>query len=236
MFDRIKKAFSRQGTPGREERAQGAPSSLLAHGPASEWAATHGFAFSPQGSGQHFSVKGKVGGKPWRLELGRPSRNYIRGEELRARADLGVNDDIAVLLMSRPLKESLEKKAYSLYTDSLQTMADPSLPEEMRWLSVYEEVGWEALPREFWGRFAVLADKRENAMAWIGADLARKLMTWPEPGPTPEVPFLILLMRGKVYLRMEYLPADMPTLQHAAAIFTSACESALDGFPAAPAA
>lgn len=229
MFDRIKKAFSRE-PKGREEKESGVPSSQLAHGPVSEWAATQGFAFSAQSSNQSFSVKGKVGGKSWRLELGPPTRNYIMGEELRARSDLGVNDDAAVLVMSRPLKESLEKKAYSLYTDSLQTMADPSLPEEMRWLAVYNEVGWDGLPREFWERYSVLADKRENAMAWINPDLARQLMVWPEPGPSAEVPFLVLLLRGKVYLRMEYRPADMPTLQHAAGIFTSACEAALDGF------
>ena len=38
---------------------------------------------------------------------------------------------------------------------------------------------------------------------------------------------MMLLMQGKAYLRMEYRPADLPTLQHAALIFTSACESAL---------
>ncbi|RYG06732.1 MAG: hypothetical protein EON92_19645, partial [Burkholderiales bacterium] len=125
MFDRIKKAFSR-GPQGKDDKESGAPSSQLAHGPISEWAATQGFAFSAQSPNQSFSIKGRVGGKSWRLELGPPTRNYIMGEELRARSELGVNDDVAVLVMSRPLKESLEKKAYSLYTDSLQTMADPS--------------------------------------------------------------------------------------------------------------
>ena len=38
---------------------------------------------------------------------------------------------------------------------------------------------------------------------------------------------MILLLNGKAYLRMEYTPADFLTLQHAALIFTSACESAL---------
>ena len=42
----------------------------------------------------------------------------------------------------------------------------------------------------------------------------------------------MMLLRGNAYLRMEYRPADMPTLQHAAAIFTSACESALAGLGA----
>ena len=38
---------------------------------------------------------------------------------------------------------------------------------------------------------------------------------------------MLLLLRGKAYLRMEYTPAELSTLQHAALIFTSACECAL---------
>jgi hypothetical protein len=43
------------------------------------------------------------------------------------------------------------------------------------------------------------------------------------------VPFMVLLLRGKAYLRMEYTPANLLTLQHAALIFTTACEAALAG-------
>jgi hypothetical protein len=99
----------------------------------------------------------------------------------------------------------------------------------MRWLAIYDEVGWDTLPREFWDRYGVLTDRRETAMAWIDPALARLLLEWPKPAPSPEVPFLVLLLRGKAYLRMEYTPADLGTLQHAALIFTSACESAMRG-------
>jgi hypothetical protein len=226
MFERIKKALS--GQP-KEAGQVGGPSSQMAYGPVSEWAATQGFGFSAEGAGHDFALKGKVGNKTWRMEVGKPTRNYIRGEELRARAELGINEDVAVLIMNRPLKESLEKKAYSMYTDSLQTTADPNLPEEMRWLSMYEEVGWDSLPREFWTRYAVLADRRENALAWIDPQLARQMLDWPDPAPPADVPFMVLLLRGKAYLRMEYFPADLSTLQHAAAIFTSACDAAIGG-------
>jgi len=229
MFDRIKKAFSKDV---KEPQERDAPSSQLAHGPVSEWAATQGFAFSVDGSGHGIALEGKVGGKPWRLQLGRPTRNYILGEEVRARAELGVKDDAAVLVINRPLKEALEKKAYQIYTDQLQTSVDTNLPEEMRWLAMFEEVGWDSLPQPFWDRFSVLTDRRENALAWVDPSLARLMMDWPAPAPSAEVPFMILLLRGKAYLRMEYSPADLSTLQHAALIFTSACESALGGLPA----
>ena len=228
MFDRIKKAFS------RDAKAAGAAepsilSSQLMHAPVSEWAATQGFALSMHGAG-HMVVEGKVAGRPWRMELGKPSRNYIRTEELRARAELGLNEDVAVMVINRPLKESLEKQAFSMITDSLQTTADPNLPEEMRWLAMYDEVGWESLPIEFWRRYAVLTDRREDAVGWVDMPLAQQLLDWPQPAPGAEVPFLLLLLRGKTYLRMEYMPADISTLQHAAQVFTTACESAIEGF------
>lgn len=226
MFERIKKAFSRES--GHEDSETRAPASHMGDA-VSEWAATRGFGFSAESAGGTLRLEGRIHGKRWRMELGRPTRNFIRGEELRGRAELGIDEDAAVLVLNRSLKEALEKKAYSMYTDSLQTQADTNLPEEMRWLSMYEEVGWDSLPQDFWRRYAVLADRRENALAWIDAPLAAMMLEWPEPSPSDETPFMLMLLRGKGYLRMEYQPADMPTLQHAAQIFTSACESALGG-------
>jgi hypothetical protein len=224
MFDRIKKAFSRDSKAPAALEGQSSQSAL---NPVSEWAGTQGFGFSVDPSGQGIALEGKVSGKPWRMQLGRPSRNYIFGEEVRARAELGIPEDVAVLIMNRPLRDALEKQAYQIYTDPLQTSADPNLPEEMRWLAMFDEVGWGSLPKEFWDRYAVLTDVRDNALAWIDPRLARLMLDWPEPGPSAEVPFIVLLLRGKVYLRMEYTPADLATLQHAAVIFTSACENAL---------
>ena len=226
MFDRIKKAFSMDR---KEAGVSVAPNSQLAQGPVSEWAASRGFGFSLGSTGHGLTLDGDVGGKPWRLQLGTPSRQYIRGEEVRARAELGIDADVSVLVMSRRLKEALEKQAYQIYTDSVQTSANPSLPEEMRWLAMYDEVGWDALPPEFWPRYSVLADARENAVAWIDPPLARLMLDWPEPGAAADVPFMMMLLRGKAYLRMEYSPADLATLQHAALVFTSACEAAMSG-------
>ena len=224
MFERIKKAFSRD--TGKLE----APSSTMAGGPVSEWAATQGFGFSVEDYGKNIALEGKVHGRPWKLIIGTPTRNYIFGEELRARAELGIDESVAVLVMNRPLKEALEKRAYEVYTNDLQTSVDSSMPEEMRWLAMFDEVGWESLPKTFWSRLAILTDKRESALAWIDPGLANAMTNWPTPGPTVEVPFIVLLMNGKAYLRMEYTPAELPTLQHAAHIFTSACDSAIGAF------
>ena len=231
MFDRIKKALTKGA---REPGESLGANSQIAHGPVSEWAATRGFGFSIDGTGQTVSLQGKVEGKPWRIQMGGPSRQYIRGEEVRARAELDIDDDVSILLMNRPLKDALEKQAYEMYTDTLQTSADPRLPEEMRWLAMFDEVGWDSLPQEFWDRYALLTDNREHALAWLDPEFARLVMDWPEPGHSAEVPFMMLLLRGKAYLRMEYTPSNFVTLQHAALVFTTACESALSGFGKRP--
>ncbi|OOG39792.1 hypothetical protein [Polaromonas sp. A23] len=220
MFKRLKKVFS----PGASLPEMAARADAV-----SEWAGTQGFSYSSQSSGQGLVLTGKVRGKPWKLESGSASRDYIRGEELRARAALGINEDAAVLIMNRPLKETLEKRAYAIYTDTLQTTADPSLPEEMRWLAMYEEFGWSSLVPEFWERYTVLADRRDNALAWVDNNLAEMLLHWPKPGPDAQTPFILMLLRGKAYLRMQYVPGDIATLQHAAITYTSACEAALAG-------
>ncbi len=221
MFERLKKVF----VAGKADAAD----SVAVEDPVSEWAGTRGFSYTGTEGGKGFALKGSVMGKPWKMERGRASRDYIRGEELRARGELKVNDDVSVLIMNRPLKDALEKRAYQAYTDTLQTTADPSLPEEMRWLAMYSEVGWESLPKPFWQRYAVMADQRVHAQAWLDTNLVELLMSWPEPSPDPQVPFILMVLRGKAYLRMQYTPADMPTLGHAAQIFTSACESAIAG-------
>jgi hypothetical protein len=55
------------------------------------------------------------------------------------------------------------------------------------------------------------------------------LLHWPEPGPDPTTPFILMLLHGKAYLRMQYSPPTIATLQHAAIVYTSACDAALAG-------
>jgi hypothetical protein len=197
----------------------------------SEWASLQGFTSSERGDSKGFHIFGKVGDKPWRIEQGRPSRDFIKGLELRARGEMQVREDVSLMILTRSLKNDLEKCAFSLYTDSLQTIADPQLPEEMRWLSMYEEVGWESLGHAFLDQYAILADDKEHASAWLTPQLAQQLMAWPSaetgvPSQT-DVPCVLMVLRGKIYLRMQISEGDLHTLEHATRVFTSACESAI---------
>ena len=76
----------------------------------------------------------------------------------------------------------------------------------------------------------MLADQRKPALAWVDQPLIDRLLGWPGPAPLPAVPFMMVLLRGKCYLRMQYLPAVTSTLDHATTVFTTACDGALDAF------
>jgi hypothetical protein len=234
MFNSLKNALGLGNTKSKsadnksDTQSLGASTGMGPNSKVSEWAGMQGLAFSQRPGGRGgYHVEGKVGGKLWRLEQGPPSRDFIKGAELRARAELGVREDVAVMIISRKLKNELDKRAFALYTDSLQTIADPNLPEEMRWLSIYEEVGWESLGDAFLNNYAILADNKDNAMAWLSPELVAALVGWPDLDP--KAPKILMLLRGKAYLRMQYTEGDMPTLEHATALFTTACELALSG-------
>ena len=225
MFERLKKVF------GQDPSSARGPTSKTPRHPAppdvAAWAEFEGLTSGATPQTQSYHVAGTLGGKPWKMEVGRSSRDYIHGEELRARGELVTNEDAAVLVMSRPLKDALERRAYQAYTDTLQTTADPSLPEEMRWLAMYPEVGWDALPLPFWKRFSVMADQKAQAVAWLHADLAVELMALPTADDGSDIPFILMMLRGKPYLRMQYTPAVLSTLQQATHIFTMASQSAV---------
>jgi hypothetical protein len=229
MFEFIKKTLGFGSNP-NADKATKSPilpgASVSPSSKASEWASMQGLGFSQRADGRGgYQMDGKIGDKPWRMEQGKPSRDFIKGSELRARAELGIRDGVAVMVMNRQLKNDLDKRAFALYTDSLQTIADPNLPEEMRWLSIYEEMGWESLGEAFLNNYAILAEDRETAMAWINPELVTLLMAWPDHNPA--TPKILMILRGKAYLRMQCTEGDIPTMEHATTVFTTACELAL---------
>lgn len=246
MFKRIKHVFTAdKGSSIENESGQGAQSGSATAGRVSttragpEWAGLQGLSCTLEAGEGAFCVHGELAGQPWRLERAPASRDYLVGEELRGRSELGISGQVTVVLMNRPLKETLEKRAYSLYTDTLETQVSPVLTEEMRWLALYPEAGWDSLSDAFLHRYAILAERRADAMRWLTPELVDLLMGWPEPAPDNSVPFILMLMRGKAHLRMQALPyagasdvaADLPAQIHAVRLLVSASELAVAAFP-----
>lgn len=189
-----------------------------------EWASRHELS-ADSGRAPIIGLSGHVCGKPYRMEIGPSTRDFITGEEVRARSDLGIDPEMAVIVIDRRLKVALEERAYSMFTDGDQTALQPVLNEEMRWLAAYDEVGWAGAPPGYWERYSVLAARRQIAQAWLDQELAAKLITVHLLSNA--APFTLVLMRGKCYLRAQRPDTSPSGLSPLIATFRTACEQAV---------
>ncbi|MBV7429899.1 MULTISPECIES: hypothetical protein [unclassified Acidovorax] len=228
MFDRLRKAFSASGssasTPGRP----------VTNRDVSRWAAGQRLAIVAHATDGHFDLGGDIHGHPWRLECGAPTRDYVQGLELRGRADVGADPDAAVMVINRPLQEVLEGTVYDAITDTLQTAVSSSLPEEMRWLSMYEEMSWPGLPASFREHFTVVSERIELAQRWIHAPVVSQLLNAVEGEGGAErakSPLVLMLARGRVYLRMEHTQRSLAEIAHAKQLLLVAGQAALQNLP-----
>ena len=227
MFDRLRKAFGAIG-------AASSDTGPVTNRDMARWAARQQMAIVTHSTDGHFDLGGDLHGHPWRLECGVPTRDYVQGRELRGRADVGADLDAAVMVLNRPLQEALEGTAYTAITDTLQTNVNASLPEEVRWLAMYEETAWPGLPASFRQHFAVVAERIELAQRWIHAPVVSQLLNAVEgEGGTERArsPLVLMLVRGKVYLRMEHTQRSLAEVAHAKQLLLVAGQSALQNLP-----
>ena len=224
MFERLRSVFTRGATSAADR-------SIATATQLSQWAKGQGWSFAFQGEPAQFHLGGVAAGQPWRMESGAPARDYIHGTELRARADLRVAPEVALMVISRSLKEELEGRVYGAITDTMQTAVDDSLPQEMRWLAIYEELRWPELPTSFLRLFAVVGDRTDDAQRWVNAALVSHLLMERVPAERVQAPLLLMLGDGKVALRMQTAARHLPDLQYATALLTTAAAVAAQNLP-----
>ena len=199
MFEGLRNAWARRSW----SDAQSAP--LKA------WAQAQGMGFTPQAGGS-YAMKGEWHRQAVRIDCTAPSRPFIQGLELNGRVDLGMSMPGNVVVLNRALKHRLETWAselYAQYTDTLQTTVDSSLPEEMRWLAMYEEMVWPGLPASFREHFAVVAERIEFAQRWIHAPVVSQLLN-AVAALKPGVAAQILVQRGRESLSLNVTAAQRP--------------------------
>ena len=196
------------------------------------WANQHALTFAGPTASAQFTVAGAIDGRPWRIERRAGSRQFIKGDELMARAVLNLPIDPVVIVMNRALKNILEKQAYLIYTDQVRTLAESSLTEEMRWLALYPEYLHPQLPKDFHQVCSVLAGSETDAAKWMSHELAELVLR--SVAVDPELPFILMVLRGKVYLQRQLKerakPGGVTLLAESVKIFRTASESALAGF------
>lgn len=194
MFERLRNALSRR------------PVQRPGDDPVAHWAT--GLFLRHQSLGpDRFEVSGQLHERPFQAECGPSSRSYIHGMELRARVDLGLPPAGHVIVMSQVVRIDLEAQADSLYrqaVDALQTSAQ-TLPEEVRWLSTYRTARWRGPDERFWRAYAVLSDAAELAQRWLDEEALDYLLSGSSDAAA-QVPVLVMLTRGRCYLRLQVNP------------------------------
>jgi hypothetical protein len=189
------------------------------------WARRRGHGFKRVRGEDGFVVDGVLQGKPWRIEWGPPQRPYIEGRELRLRMELDLSCDAQMLLLSRPLMDSLERQTFEEFTDNVQTQIGTKTPEEMRWLVMFPKVNlgpWKLLR----ARFGAVASVPAAGLAWIEGPLAHLLEQATDALLRNDPPFVLMTLRGRAYLRMQLAAPTADALSAALAIFETAATQA----------
>jgi len=193
----------------------------------SVWAQQQGHAFKRARDAEGFVVDGSLDERPWRLEWGPPQRAYIQGHELRIRMELQLPSAVQMLLISRALMERLERETFERYTQSNQTLIDVSTPEEMRWLAMFPKTELAELPKDLRQRFGAVASDPEAAWQWVDAPFAQQLGVAASRVLVGDPPFLLMTLRGRVYLRLQLEEPDAVAVGTMVSLFQAAARSAL---------
>jgi hypothetical protein len=213
MLDAFKRMISRQ-PPGPDWRA------------VSDWAKANKLKFKREHEGEGFVLDGGIDSKPWRLEWGPPQRLYIEGHELRLRMELGLSPNLQMLLISQPLLETLERQTFERFTESTQTVIDAATPEEMRWLAMFPKVPFKG-SKNARMRFGLVGSVPAEAAAWAEGALAKQLDEASGGLLKQEPPFVLMVLRGRVYLRMQLPEPEVDQIGQAVQVFEVAVLQAL---------
>lgn len=226
MLDHIRRWFTREAA------------AALPWAEVEAWAHGAGHRFARAREAEGFVVDGKSGvssvqgaphaqaALPWRLEWGPPQRAYIAGRELRIRMELGLPPGLQMLVMSRGLMESLEHEIFERSTQDLQTHIDMSTPEEMRWLSMYAKSPVSA-NRAVRALFSGVANDPALLAAWVDDALAHRLEAAGRGLLRDGTPFLLMTLRGRLYLRLQIGAVTRSAVAQAVELFETAVPAAL---------
>lgn len=194
--------------------------------PVSGWAKSQHYAFKLVREAEGFAIDGRFGSLPWRLEWGPPQRDYIPGRELRLRMELGLPPDLQMMVLSRSLLEALEHRTFEEFTQGNQTYMGSAVPEEMRWLAMWPPATL-AGQRELRQHVAALGVDPAFAETWVEGPLARQILAAVAGLLRERPPLLMMVHRGRLYLRMALPEATSAALAEAVALFGVAAQQAL---------
>jgi hypothetical protein len=192
----------------------------------SAWAKRRGHVFKRARDVEGFAIDGTLDARSWRLEWGPPQRPYIAGNELRVRMELGLPGDLQMLLLSRPLLEALERETYERFTLSNQTELGGSHPDEIRWLVMFPKIGGGG-GGGGGARGGGVSSVEGEGLAWLEGPLAHQLTRASQSMLSKEPPFVMMTLRGRLYLRMQLTTPDIDDIAEALGLCETAASEAL---------
>jgi hypothetical protein len=170
--------------------------------PMRAWAAAHDHECKPVHEAEGCTVEPR-GDAAWRIEWGLPQRDYIPDRELRIIGDIGTPRELMAMVLTRELKEAMEKIVFEQYVEDVQTRMDTETPPEMRWLVLYTKLPGTELGR-LRERYAAVGSVKPWVTQWLSGPLNDALAATLD-ATTESEPMVLTVGRGRLTLR-----ASMP--------------------------
>lgn len=185
MLDALKRLFARTSSEPRKWDAM------------ARWAAERQRHLKPSKDDGGFVIEGHADNVPWRLEWGPSQRPYVKGMELRIRAEPGMPVDLQLMILDRHLQASMEAAVFDQYVEGVQTRIDKQTPPEMRWLVMFPKTAHQDMGalRE---RFASVTSSRSWLLSWLDGALTDSLLHAPME---PQQAMVLMASRGRLTLR-----------------------------------
>lgn len=194
--------------------------------PIMDWAEARGADFSQTREGEGFLIEQpKAVPGPLRIEWGASQRSYLPGTELRMRCEMGLHPDLQMMVLCRTLMEDLERAVFEAYTDTLKTRVDTDTPEEMRWLVMFPKFD-NASSQILRQRYGVVGVTKDLASSWVESEFGEALVQASQDLLPEGHPFVLMSMRGNLYLRTAMSEAELPRVQGLVRLIETAAREA----------
>jgi len=131
-----------------------------------------------------------------------------------------------MLVLTQSLFETLERSAFESFTESTQTVIDANTPEEMRWLVMFPRASVKAA-KAVRQHFHFTGGTEGDTERWVDGPLAELLEKADTGFLAGQPPFILMTLRGRVYLRMQLADPDPRALAGAVALFQCAVAQAI---------
>lgn len=210
IVDAFKRWFGQQQRPGRD------------WGEVQHWAEDRAYSWRSSRGDAGFVIDGRLGSQPWRLEWGPAQRHYMKGFELRLRAEAAVPRELQVLVIPRKLRERLELEVFDQIVGDLQTRLDTRTPPEVRWLVMYSPLTGAEL-KGLSERWCAVTNVRRWLEGWLASPITQELQALR---CSADLPLVLMFARGRFTLRIQLKEPNVRNIEPWLRLFESALREA----------